>query len=117
MTEKKIKFQNVTTYEELTKKIMSVLEKDNKPLMGNFIPAELGVYWLVGGKLVWFAEELLETLSSDLRKHTKRNWSPKDLTKMAQLYLRYRTVEQFAGRCVGRKANMTLDELLDREAI
>ena len=47
MTEKKIKFQNVTTYEELTKKIMSVLEKDNKPLMGNFILAELGVYWLV----------------------------------------------------------------------
>lgn len=117
MTEKKIKFQNVTTYEELTKKIMSVLEKDNKPLMGNFIPAELGVYWLVGGKLVWFAEELLETLSSDLRKHTRRNWSPKDLTKMAQLYLRYRTAEQFAGRCVGRKSNMTLDELLDREAL
>lgn len=117
MITKPMKFQKVTTYEELVRKIIALFGTDNKHLLGKFIPNEAGIYWLVGGKIVWFAEELLEALASDLRKHTNKKWTAKDLMKMARLYLRYTTVEQFAGRCVGRKSQMTLDELLNREAL
>lgn len=117
MSGSKCKRKSITTYNELSRKIVSALQAKEGRLIGEFIPLEAGIYWLIGEKIVWYAEELLEGLASDLTKDSGKPWSARDLSKMSQLYFRYPTIEKFAARCVGRKPKMKLDELIDREAL
>ncbi len=50
------------SYETLRQKIFAIAQKDH-PLMEDFIPFEVGTYWLIGQTLVRHAEELLESLA------------------------------------------------------
>ena len=106
------KESTVMAYETLSQRIVSIAEIKHS-VTGEFIPDEVGVYWRIGQTLAWYAEDLLENLTLDLRRQTKRSWRARELVKMVQLYLRYPTVEGLSGRCVGRKRDMNLDELLD----
>lgn len=106
------KEDTVMTYETLRQRIISLAEM-KRSVMGDFIPIEIGVYWRIGQTLAWYAEDLLEALALDLRRQTKRSWQARDLAKMVQLYLHYPTAERLSGRCIGRKRDMNLDELLD----
>lgn len=117
MIKSKTKRKSVTNYDKLSRKIVSALQTKEGRWIGEFIPLEAGIYWLIGEKIVWYAEELLERLAFDLTKQSGKPWSARDLSKMAQLYFRYPTIEKFSARCVGRKPKMKLDELIDREAI
>ncbi len=117
MSKIKNKRECVTTYNELSQKILSALQTKKGGRIGEFIPLEVGIYWLIGEKLAWYTEELLEALASDLTQRSGKPWSTRDLSKTAQLYFRYPTIEKFAARCVGKKPCIKLDELIDREAI
>lgn len=109
--------KDVENYEELRQKIFAALKAHEDHWLGEYIPPAAAMYWLIGQVLVWHSEELLEAFAQDIREQFQKDWSSKDLLKMAQLYLRYPTVEQFAGRCAGRSTDMTLCQLLDREAL
>jgi len=61
------------SYETLRQKIFAIAQKDH-PLMEDFIPFEVGTYWLIGQTLVRHAEELLESLAPDLRKQYGSSW-------------------------------------------
>ncbi len=106
------KEDTVMTYETLRQRVISLAEMKSS-VMGDFISIEIGIYWRIGQTLAWHAEDLLENLALDLRKEATRSWQARDLAKMVQLYLHYPTVERLSGRCVGRKCDMSLDELLD----
>ena len=106
------KKSTIMTYETLSQRILAIAQTKHL-LAGDFIPSETGVYWRIGQTLAWYAEDLLGALALDLRRKTNRSWQARELAKMVQLYLRYPTVERLSGRCVGRKRDMNLDELLD----
>lgn len=99
-------------YETLSQRIISIADMKH-PVMGDFIPGGIGIYWRIGQTLAWHAEDFLEALALDLRRKTNRSWQARDLAKMVQLYFRYPTLERLSGRCIGRKRDMNLGELLD----
>ena len=112
MSKKNGKHRDITTYQKLSRRICGIAQTDHR-LMGDFIPPKAGTYWLIGEQLAWHAVELLKNLALELRRDCGRPWNVNDLAKMSRLYLRYPTIEIFSGRCVGRKPDMSLDELLD----
>lgn len=102
----------VMTYDTLSQRIFATAQTKSY-LTGDFIPAEVGLYWQIGQTLAWYAEELLESLAFDLRKQYGKSWYARDLANMVQLYLCHPTLEKLSGRCAGRTHDMSLDELLD----
>ena len=106
------KGDKVMRYGALSQKIF-VIAQTKHHLMGDFIPDQTATYWRIGQVLAWYAEDLLENLALDLRRRSGKSWQARDLAKMAQLRLHYPTVERLSGRYVGRKRDMSLDELLD----